>query len=126
MMKRYFFIHNIIFAVKIIIVSIIIISYYIIMYLLYEKKKKKFLEFDDFKSTLLEIIVSSFISFSKIKNQTIYFFSFIQEKKEKLNQINSGNSPITFNNEIYTQENYTLLENKKYYFEIPDEKEIEI
>ena len=126
MMKRYFFIHNTIFSVEIIVVSIIIISYYIIMNLYYEKEKKIFLDFDDFKSTLLEIFVSSYSSFSKIKKEAIFFSIFVQEKKEKLNQIKTNNIPVIFNNEIYTQENYTILENKKYYFEIPDEKEIEI
>ena len=125
-MKRYFFIYNTIFAIEIFLVSIIILSYYIIMHFIYEDKKNNFLNFDNFKSSLLGIIVSSFSSFSKIKNQVIYFLNFTQEKNEKLNLLNSSNISITFNNEIYTQNNYTILENKKFNFEIPKDNELEI
>ena len=96
------------------------------MHFIYEDKKNNFLNFDNFKSSLLGIIVSSFSSFSKIKNQVIYFLNFTQEKNEKLNLLNSSNISITFNNEIYTQNNYTILENKKFNFEIPKDNELEI
>ncbi len=125
-MKNYFFIQNAIFLIKISILPIIILSYYIIIILFFNYKKNDFLKFDDFTSLIFQTYMTSLSSFSKIKNQTINFTNFILEKNKKLNLLKKGDESITFNNEIFTQENYTLLENKKYYFEIPNEEEITI
>ena len=125
-MKNYFFIENTMFLFKICILPIIVLSYYIIIYLFFDYKKKDFLKFDDFVSSILEIYLTTLSSFLKIKNQTINFTNFILEKNKQLISLNTYYESVTFNNEIFTQENYTLLENAKYYFEIPKEEELTI
>ena len=105
---------------------IIIMFYYIIIDIYNKNRRKNILKFDDFITSLFDIFLNSFSSFGIIKNQTIYFTDFIIEKNEKINQLNSNYESITFNNEIYTKDNLTLLQNKKYYFEIPNEEIIKI
>ena len=123
---NYFFIYNLRFILKILTMLIIIMFYYIIIDIYNKNRRKNILKFDDFITSLFDIFLNSFSSFGIIKNQTIYFTDFIIEKNEKINQLNSNYESITFNNEIYTKDNLTLLQNKKYYFEIPNEEIIKI
>ena len=123
---NYFFIYNLRFILKILTMLIIIMFYYIIIDIYNKNRRKNILKFDDFITSLFDIFLNSFFSFGIIKNQTIYFTDFIIEKNEKINQLNSNYESITFNNEIYTKDNLTLLQNKKYYFEIPNEEIIKI
>ncbi len=125
-MNNYFFIYNIGFILKLMTISILILFYYLIIYLYNGNRKNYLLQFDDFMSSIFEIYISTFSSFGIIKNQSIYFTNFIIEKNEKINQLNSNYELVTFNDEIYTKENLTLLQNQKYYFEIPNEEKISI
>ena len=100
-------------------------GYYALIYILYYYRRKNFFELDDFMASVEAIYPSLNIVFLKIKKETNYFTNFIIEKNQKLKELNSKDS-ITFQNIIYTKENYTLLENKKYVFNIPDDSQIEI
>ena len=123
--KKYFLNYNILFSFNISFLCLIIMGYYALIYILYYYRRKHFFELDDFMASVEAIYPSLNIVFLKIKKETNYFTNFIIEKNQKLKELNSKDS-ITFQNIIYTKENYTLLENKKYVFNIPDDSQIEI
>ena len=125
-MIKYFFIYNIGFLIKIMSISILLLFYYLIIYIYNENRTNNLLKFDHFMSSVFEVYISTFSSFEIIKTQSINFTDFIIDKNEKINQLNSNYELVSFNNEIYTKENLTLLQNQKYYFEIPNEEQISV
>ena len=122
-MSHYFFIYNLFFSLKICSLSLLIISYYILVYLLYENRKKDFIKFDDYCNSIASVFSNTYISFETLKNQTIYFTNFMIKKNKTLNELESGKEFSLFFNEVYSKENYSVLKNQNYIFEIPDEKD---
>ena len=119
-MKNYFLMYNIIFSLNVCGTCLLIMFYYIIIFTFYEEKKKSFLKFDDFMSSIVEVFVSSIYSFGSFKNQTFYFTNFIIEKNNIISNLNNGKiKSIVFQNENYTLNNISLLENKNYEFYLP-------
>ena len=125
-MSHYFLIYNIFYSLQICTLCLLIMSYYILVILLYEYRKNNFIVFDDYCNSIASIFSNTYIAYQTLKNQTIYFTSFMIEKNKTLNELDSGNEYSLFFNEVYSKENYTLLKNQNYIFEIPDEKDTTI
>ena len=125
-MSHYFLIYNILYSLQICTLCLLIMSYYILVILLYEYRKNNFIVFDDYCNSIASIFSNTYIAYQTLKNQTIYFTSFMIEKNKTLNELDSGNEYSLFFNEVYSKENYTLLKNQNYIFEIPDEKDTTI
>ena len=121
-MRRYFFVYNFFFSIKIGIICVIIMIYYPIIYLLYEYRRERFFEYDDFMSSCEGIYVDAYEAFGTLKNQTVYFANYIIERNEKIKELNDNISSIVeFKGINYTKNNITELEKKKFIFEIPEE-----
>ena len=62
-MRRYFFLYNLFFSIKICGVCLIIMIYYPIIYILYEYRRERFFEYDDFMSSCEGIFVDAYEAF---------------------------------------------------------------
>ena len=120
-MRRYFFVYNFFFSIKICVICVIIMIYYPIIYLLYEYRRERFFEYDDFMSSCEGIFVDAYEAFGTLKNQTVFFANYIIERNEKIKELNNNISVVEFKGINYTKNNITELEKKKFIFEIPEE-----
>ena len=125
-MKNHFFIYNSLFSINICVLCFIIMSYYMLVYLLYIYRKNSYFIYDDFMASVEGIYLKAYLAFSILKNQTNHYTDFEILKNISLYQLNNNYSSVTFLNEIYTKDNYTILENQKYIFYIPNENERKI
>ena len=122
-MRRYFFLYNFFFSIKICGICVIIMIYYPIIFLLYNIRRERFFKYDDFMSSCEGIFVDAYEAFGTLKNQTIFFANYIIERNKKINELNNNISIVEFKGINYTKDNITELKKKKFIFEIPEESE---
>ena len=126
-MKQYFLFDNLLLLLKIMLLLILSISYYIIFIIFYPKQLNKFLNFDDIADKIKSIFIDSSTIILKIKKEIINYTNFEIEKRAIINEfLNNKVTEYSFNDNIYTTENYTLINNLHYFIKIPTRKEIEI
>ena len=126
-MKQYFFFDNLFLLFKIMILLILSISYYIVFILFYPNQLNRFLDFDDISDKIKGIFIDTSTIILKIKKEIINYTNYEIAKEKIINKfINNTITEITFDDNFYTTENYTLLNNLHYTINIPDRKDIEI